>query len=310
MPTIKGKITDQYGQPAARIVRLYRRDTGAYLGETSSAAGVNNYGDPHYDKVSLLLPMEGADGSTVFTDYSVPRKVVTAHGTARVSTTQSKWGGGSLLLGGAGDYLSAPADAAYTFGTGDFTVEAWIKTTTPSEKVLVDQYLTNAPSWQLSIQGGRLSWYERSNSLAGGYSLVGTKTVNDGAWRHVAATRAASVLRFFVDGVQDGSASLVTNYSATAPLGVGAQVATRNPTYDLPGGLAGVRITRGVARYTAIFQPPTAPHPATQNDQQNALGEYYLSTPYTGEVQRIVLDSRTLGDPTKLNDLVDRVFLI
>ena len=46
-------------------------------------------GDPYYSAVSLLLPMDGTNGSTTFTDSGPNAIAVTAVGNAQVSTTQS-----------------------------------------------------------------------------------------------------------------------------------------------------------------------------------------------------------------------------
>lgn len=206
--------------------------------------------DTHFSAVSLLLHMDGADGSATFTDSSRFPKGVAAAGNAKISTAQSKWGGG-LMLGGYGDYLSVPAQVDFVFGTGDFTVELWINTTTTAEKSLVDQF-DGDESWQFAVKSGKLSWF------SSGYILGGNTAVNNGAWHHVAATRSAGTLRFFVDGVLDGTATLSTNYPHQVVLGIGAQVASRNPTYDFPGYIDELRITKGVARYTASFASPTA----------------------------------------------------
>lgn len=212
--------------------------------------------DPDFDKVSLLLHCDGADGSTVFTDSRAAPKTVTAYGNAKISAAQSKWGGASAYFDGSGDYLSAPASADYTFGTGDFTVELWINTTTTAEDVLVDQY-RGTDSWQLSVKDGKLSWYGKSDA----YVLTSLASVNDGTWHHVAATREAGVLRFFVDGAASGQATDTTGYSHSIALGIGAQAASRNPSYDYDGYIDDLRITKGVARYTANFTPPTEPFP-------------------------------------------------
>lgn len=298
MPAISGFVFDSSGAPIRRELRFYRRDTGARLGVTTS--GVDD-GDPHYDKVVLLLPMDGANGSTAFVDNSAAVKSVTANGNAKISTAQSKWGGASLLLDGNEDYLSVPAHADFVFGTGDFTIEMWGNTTTTEEKVLVDQYgAGNANSWQFAVRGGRLSWY------TGGYFLTGSAAVNNGAWHHVAAARSAGILRFFVDGVLDGSAALSANYASQAVLGIGAQVASRNPSYDFPGRIDDLRITKGVARYTANFTPPTAALPDRLSAGRIlAPGEYYFSTTYSGEVQVVCIDD---ADEPLENDLILRTF--
>lgn len=217
-------------------------------------------GDEYFGDVSLLLHMDGADGSTIFTDSSATPAAVTAYGNARVNAAQSKWGGGSLLLDAVGSYLSTPGDDAYVFGSGDFTLEAWIKTTVSNEKVLIDQFSSGLTTWQWNVTGGKLAWYHQVSG-SGGYPLNGSVPVNDGLWHHVAAARASGVLRFFVDGVMDGAVVNTTNYVQKLTLGIGAQVASRNSVYDFVGAMDDVRVTKGVARYTENFTPPTAPFP-------------------------------------------------
>jgi len=85
--------------------------------------------DPHFANVGLLLHMDGSNGSTTFTDSSPNALTVTPSGNAQISTAQSKFGGSSGLFDGTGDFLSPAITSALTFGTGDFTVEAWVRIT-------------------------------------------------------------------------------------------------------------------------------------------------------------------------------------
>lgn len=296
MPAVGGFVFDSSGMPVDREIRIYRRDTGALLGRTRSS-GLE--GDQHFDQVVLLLHMDGINGSNAFVDSSLSQKTVSAAGDAAISTAKSKWGGASLLLDGSGDYLSVQGHDDFVFGTGDFTVELWINTTTTDEKVLVDQY-TSTNSWQFSIKNGNLSWYSN------GYALAGSIPVNTGAWRHIAATRGAGTLRFFVDGALDGTAALGTNYTTKLALGIGAQVASRNAGYDLPGNIDDLRITKGVCRYTANFTPPTAPfQDILSPGRPLVLGEYYFVDHYAGEVNVVCLDDASA--PLE-NDLILRTF--
>lgn len=299
MPAVGGFVFDSSGAPVDREIRLYRRDTGALLGKTRSSGGD---GDQHFDKVSLLLHMDGTDGGKTFVDSSPSQKTVSATGNAAISTEKSKWGGASLLLDGSEDYLSVQGHDDFVFGTGDFTVELWVNTTATTEKVLVDQYNgTSTDTWQFSMKNGVLHWYSR-----GAYALTGSIPVNTGAWHHVAATRSAGTLRLFVNGMLDGTVALGTNYTTKLVLGIGAQVASRNNYYDFPGNIDDLRITKGVCRYTANFTPPTAPFQDMPNQGRPlVLGEYYFATPHTGEVNVVCLDDASA--PLE-NDLILRTF--
>ena len=313
MPTIRGKITDQYGQPAARTVRLYRRDTGAFLGETSSAAAAEG-GDPDFDKVSLLLHMDGADGSTTFTDSSPRPKTVTAIGNAKISTAQGLFGGASGYFDGSGDALAIAHAADLNLASGDWTIEFWfyLVGNLAGAYILDKDGVENSsfPSYGITVGSGGVALHlGTGNGLSGLQSFSGTTAVSANAWHHAAFGRAGSTIYGFLDGVQQfASTQTVAMVDGGKKINIGARY--DGASFPMCGYVKDLRITKGEARYAANFIPPTMPFPASMYTPQNILGDYYLSTSYVGEVQRIVLDSQALGDPTKLNDLVDRVFLI
>ena len=74
----------------------------------------------------LLLHCDGADGSTTFID-SATGKTITASGNAQIDTAQYKFGGASGLFDGTNDFLYTPNHADFTFGTGDFTIDFWVR---------------------------------------------------------------------------------------------------------------------------------------------------------------------------------------
>ncbi len=212
--------------------------------------------DTYYFAIGALLPFDGSNGSTTFTDYAPLAKTWTAAGNAQLSTAQSKFGGSSLLLDGTGDWIqSTVALEAFTFGTGDFTVEFWLKTS-DTNAVVIDRNSSNSASWQAKVSSsGKAQWNEQSSA-----PLTGSVTINDNAWHHVAFTRSSGVLRLFVDGTQDGSDTAnTTDYSLqTTFIAIGAQASVRSSTFDYAGYIDDVRITRSMARYTANFTPPGA----------------------------------------------------
>ena len=59
--------------------------------------------DQYWRNVVLALPMDGANGSTTFTDISPTPKAVTRYGNAQISTAQSKFGGASAIVASEGD---------------------------------------------------------------------------------------------------------------------------------------------------------------------------------------------------------------
>jgi hypothetical protein len=218
--------------------------------------------DPYFANVSLLLRGDGANGSTTFTDSSLNGFAMTAVGNAQISTTQSKYGGASMYFDGAGDYVESPSNSAFSYGTGDFTVEMWIYP--PSGAANIRTFYNNLLSAPANT--GFLCWMQPA--AAGFYSIdvlqssaayVINSSLNDIAaaqWSHFAACRSGTTLRLFVNGVQVSSGTMTTNVTATqmrlaSPLG-------NSSGSDWSGYIDDLRITKGVARYTSNFTPPGA----------------------------------------------------
>jgi hypothetical protein len=242
----------------------------AFLGSLSQAPVT----DPNFANVSLLLHGDGANGSTTIIDSSPWPKTVTAVGNAQISTAQSKFGGSSIAFDGTGDFLTVP-DATTNNLPSDFTIEAWVYFSAYSASfaglfgaLLVGNYRAGGSGnqgWQLRVNGTASS-YTTINVYTGTTDLsfpAGTLALN--TWHHIAASRSGSSLRAFANGTQAGSTStnsdnLTHNLAFTRNLRVG-ELDDATYKFGLNGYIDDLRITKGIARYTANFTPPTAPFP-------------------------------------------------
>lgn len=215
--------------------------------------------DPYFSNVSLLLHGDGANGSTTIIDSSPAPKTVTAFGNAQISTAQSKFGGASMYFDGSGDYLSVPSDQDLNFGSGSLTIEFWLNfSSVPTSFILL--VLGTTANTQLFIT-------TRSNGQGLRFGLTGvgeyataTQAWATGTWYHVALTRNGSSVKFYVNGidVSDGVFSNTTNYSGALLLAGGYDASGIS---HFNGYIDDLRITKGIARYTSNFTPPTAPFP-------------------------------------------------
>lgn len=262
--------------------------------------------DPHWGKVSLLLHMDGADGSATFTDSSPTPKTVTANGNARISTAQSKFGAASAYFDGSGAYLSIPytADIDLLAGGGSFTLECWVK---------AYSFRGNG-SRILSISGGSRDWsasgihvivQERQGRLdvqvARGVSptaLLTTEAIPLNAWVHIAAgyNSASGAIFGAVNGVyQQAVGGAPVRPSANPRLEIATLPGEAGDSqYAWYGYIDEVRITKGAARYTANFTPPTAPFP----DALGTGGPVFLPPPLRSvpDVPPILLSGGSAGD--------------
>jgi len=234
------------------------------LGEVSSVISNQSFGvvaegetpgDAYFGSVVLSLHGDGANNSTVFTDSSGTPKTVTAIGNAKISTTQSKFGGASMYFDGSGDYLDAGSSSALAMGTGDFTIEFWVRFDAVSQiRRLVASTLGAFSAQDIAI---RLSASNRIYAYCGGAAgVTGSIPITTGVWYHIAMTRASDLMRIFVNGVLDGSESS-PNKMTNGVRYVGGYY-TVGTTEFHNGYIDDLRITKGVARYTANFTPPAA----------------------------------------------------
>ena len=208
--------------------------------------------------VSLLLHGNGTNGSTTITDSSPTPKAVTAVGNAQISTAQSKFGGASIAFDGNGDYLSIPFSTDFQIA-GDYTIEFWARIPAQSTASYTLGYLgTHAIS---GVSGFAIGHYlgnlsVRLNNVS---TASSTTPLLVNTWQHIAVVCSGASLRGYVDGNQVLSGSSATT-SNTNSLVIG-NFQDLDPNRWFTGFIDDLRITKGIARYTSNFTPPTAPFP-------------------------------------------------
>lgn len=200
--------------------------------------------DPYFADTVLLVRGHGLNGSKDIVDSSALGSPIVVTGSTAISTARFKWRGSSIKGGGSGSYFTATIGAAGLM-RGDFTFELW--TQSASNNVL----------FYSSIGGGYL--YNDLWQSYGGPNLAITTTSGGGdTWRHLAVSRAAGVLRSFVNGAQQDFQS----YSGSVDLQTlvfGYYVPGNNLFF--PDNYSEIRITRDQARYVNDFVAPTGPFP-------------------------------------------------
>ena len=224
-------------------------------------------GDADFDKVSLLLHGDGANGSTTFTDSSAVSKTVTALGGASVSTAQSKWGGASISSGNTvGARVQINSHADFNMVDGDFTVECWAyvvaRNASNLESFVARRITTGYYGFWLFIdQATGCPEFSMCNTSLSIFKATSTTTFPLGQWVHLAAVRNGSQITLFVNGVQAASTAVSgTNYGSTEPVMLFG-TSDGDARFKLNGYVDDLRITKGLARYTTNFTPPTEAFP-------------------------------------------------
>ena len=184
-------------------------------------------------------------------------------GNAQISTTQSKFGGSSMSFDGTGDYLTGPTNTALnTFGTGPFTVETWVyPTATKSASSIFDTLPLNGAGLRASSYAFSISSSNKAQIFTNGTAYTSSGSISLNTWTHIAFVRegtGTNQTKIYINGVNDGTFTTTTNDTLGGlNVGVAADVPT-NSSYMFQGYMQDLRITKGYARYTANFTPPTA----------------------------------------------------
>ena len=174
--------------------------------------------------------------------------------------------GGSVYFDGSGDYLEAADSADFQFGSGDFTIEAWIylESASNNHTMIVTRWNTSGgsdQSWLFYVDTSTMKLnfsYRDSNGSTYRNNQDTGVAISLNQWHHVAVAREGSNFRYLVNGQLSStvSDSNTVNNGSTA-LRVGQYTAggtVRN--YD--GYISDLRIVKGTAVYTSAFTPPTS----------------------------------------------------
>lgn len=140
--------------------------------------------------------------------------------------SQTLTSGNVLQLDGNGDYMASDTTPT-NFGTGSFTAEAWIKTSNGGGVIVSSRNSDSyANFFTFFLDGAGKLALEISQDGSGSFYtvIVGTGTVNNGAWRHVALVRNGTDYNFYIDGVLDKTTNhTAVNLNNSQPFYVGGR---------------------------------------------------------------------------------------
>ena len=204
-------------------------------------------------KTSLLLNTANAG----LFDYAIGNDLVTI-GSTTVSTSTIKYGTGSLYFNGTSSYLTAPNNLPFVLGTTDFTIECWVYTnSSATQRIISTGNIGGAPYDFVLVNSTTnvyVDFFDGTTDIT-----TGTNYVPQNQWVYLAVTRQGTAVKVFINGAVSGSGTSSVNLTAngTATIGRYSQAASGY----FSGYISDLRITKGVARYTAAFTPPTTALP-------------------------------------------------
>lgn len=206
--------------------------------------------------VSLLLHCDGIDGSTSFPD-SGPLGIVTNVGNdPQVDTAQIRFGSGSAFFSGSDFIFMTGSTTPFVFGTGDFTIDLWIRLYSGGAVQIFADMRPNGISGlypTLRINASDILEYFTDSAVR----ITGTTVLSLNTWYYVMLSRAGGITRLFLNGIQEGSDYVDANdylCGSGRPLfGCSSGSVGSDP---LAGWLDEIRVSKGIARKSAAFTPP------------------------------------------------------
>lgn len=232
----------------------------------SYSRGMTNIQDPYYNNVSLLMHMNGSNNGVSFTDSSKNNLSISVSG-AVTSTAQSKFGGSSAYFNGS-SHLQINDTPELEFGTSNFTMEAWVYLATNdttahaicSKDTVVGTVGSNTGRewiWRINRSISRVQFIT-FDAPVGGTTIIALSdlyTFNQNVWNHLAISRIATTVYFFINGDPYGSGTCVNNIqSQTSNIRIGSGFFSGSE-FRMNGYIDELRITKGIARFSNKFSP-------------------------------------------------------
>ena len=207
--------------------------------------------DTYFNKTKLLIHGDGSfnANNNTFLDSSTNAFTLTSTGTPTQGSfspfSQTGWSN----YFGASNYLTVASNAAFSFGTGDFTIEFWLFPTASFSTTRI-----------MSTYTGGIAIYPNNsgNIIVDVYGVTTrvttTSTVSINTWTHIAVVRSSGTTTVYLNGVSGGSGADATSYTNS-----GLYIGTDNGTNSYTGYISNFRIVKGTAVYTTNFTPSTTP---------------------------------------------------
>ena len=264
--TVSGAITGTLGASAAGSFGRTTSDStslmNGYISNARIVKGTAVYTAPFTPPTSPVTAISGTSLLANFTnagiyDNAMQNDLVTV-GTAQVSTSVYKYGTGSMAFSGSGAWLTTADKTSLQLGTGDFTIEGWVYLNATGTAYGIVSKGAASSGWSVNVTAGNL--------LSFGYTataLTGTTALSATTWYYFAVVRSGSGtgnLKIYLNGTLEATSSgAVTDaFTQTNIMYVGANRIGATP---LNGYVDDLRITKGIARYTANFTPSAVSFP-------------------------------------------------
>ena len=297
-------FVDQYEDSTGiDVVTQCERSSGEYVSTIYTTAGNDS-------NTVLLLHCDGANDSTAIPDSATGGNAPhTLSMGAYIKTAQKKFGTASLYGDGSSYYVDIPENADFTWGSGSFTIDMWMRAASPT---------TSQRLWSDVQAGPTYGTYARPSGgfYVAGYNTAMSLDAFDSAptadtWTHMAFEydSGTGTARSYKDGVvqktQTGLSGSATDVSQN-PRIMRGNGDTTGQAYS--GYLDEIRVSN-IARYSGTgFTPVTQAYGSTATyGDGNYTSTTETSAATVSKMGIVVLYKNAYGTATLDTDLIAQV---
>jgi len=190
---------------------------------------------------------------------------VTSYGEMEIRNSKKKMGDSSMYFNGS-SYLMLPDSEDWSFGSEDFTIDFWYNFIEDRFSHFVGQYTMGynvnnswSAAYDYSTHKLRFEYSTTGSDYHSILSDVWTPVLD--TWYHIAYVRNNNTFTFYVDGQAKGSYTFnasIADSSKSFFIGRNDYNFTTGGYWMLKGYMDELRISKGVARWTSNFTPPTS----------------------------------------------------
>jgi len=259
----------QLGGGVAQATVASYQDTFASLSGTRWGTDTANNGTVTVAGGKLVVDSPSTALEDWLDDDSGTGKVVTAHGDAAQSA-EYKVGAGSAGFDGTGDYIDTPDHVDWTVGSGDYTIDLWVKRGDKDKDELLaaqvnSSYTSSTIAWYVYFQSDNKICFGLVSGTTYYYSTSAGTITDTTTWHHLAVVRNGNSLKLYIDGTNDGTKDVtgITANDSAFKLAIG-----RPGEYDgyyFNGFIDEFRFSKGIARWTSNFTPPSSAYSTDGN---------------------------------------------
>ena len=172
-------------------------------------------------------------------------------GIAIKPSTTAAIASGSLGFNGSSQYLRLASNAAFAFGTNDFTIETFIYPTNLSGRL----WFFNSNTDNVDLNGNGGIFYFGPSGI---YQSATNTVITINNWHHIALVRTSGTITLYVNGSSVMSQNGIGyNSTSNRAMDIGYSVDQGNGYFT--GRMSNFRVVKGTSVYPSTFSRPTTP---------------------------------------------------